>query len=199
MSDKWKELAAKVAKAAPLLGTALGGPVGGAVGGLVSIIAGAFGVSSDEAAKDPQKLIEAIGLDPDAAIKLKEIENNHKLEIEKILLEKFRLELQDLANARARETEIVKTTGAKDLNLYVLAWFFTLGFFASIGWMSWLLLSGRFPADIPQAAIMLFGMLIGCLTSGVSAVVQYFFGSSKSSSDKTKLLAGMKEALAVEK
>ena len=43
---EWKDLAADVAKAAPILGGLLGGPAGAAVGGL---IASALGTSNDPA------------------------------------------------------------------------------------------------------------------------------------------------------
>lgn len=70
----WKELGGKVGKFAPLLGTVLGGPAGGAVGGLV---AAALGTSNT-----PEAIDAAISRDPQAAAKLRELEerNRHDLE-----------------------------------------------------------------------------------------------------------------------
>lgn len=79
-------LASAVKKYAPLVGTALGGPAGGAIGGLVSVVASAFGVDPDQAAADPDILKAAIEKDPAAAVKLKEIESNQTIELQRMIL-----------------------------------------------------------------------------------------------------------------
>lgn len=75
----WKDIAGIVGKAAPLLGGALLGPAG-AVGG--KLIAAALGV--DEA---PDKVAAALQADPQAAIKLAEIEANNKTQLQRMTLE----------------------------------------------------------------------------------------------------------------
>jgi hypothetical protein len=64
----WTDISSAVGKAAPLLGTVLGGPAGGAVGGL---IAAALGT------KDTPEAVSAALANPDAAIKLRQIEVTH--------------------------------------------------------------------------------------------------------------------------
>ena len=113
---KFKEVAKMISKMAPLLGSVLGGPVGGAVGGVVSAIANLFGVDPDEAQNNPSVLVEAIEKDPEAAIKLKELENNLRIELQKLLIEQDKMMLADIAGARQREIEIVKATGHRDIN-----------------------------------------------------------------------------------
>jgi len=84
----WKELGRKVVKiGAPLLGTALGGPGGGALGALV---ASAFGVDTD----DPKELMKALERDPQALVKLKELEFRHKERLEEIALERVKIEVE---------------------------------------------------------------------------------------------------------
>jgi hypothetical protein len=175
----WKDLAATVSKAAPLLGTLVGGPAGGAAGTAVKLIAGALGVE-----ESPQAIEAEIRANPDAYMKLKEIEATHKVEIEKLIIEQERMRLADVSGARSREVEVTKATGKRDINLYVLAWTLVIGFFVLMG----VLICKPLPDDSTGVVFMLFGTLAGSF----GAVVQYFFGSSKSSSEKTALLAGTK-------
>ena len=65
----WKQVGQSVAAAAPALGLALGGPAGGAIG---SLVAAAFGVDST-----PESVSKALVTDPDAAVKLQEIQLRH--------------------------------------------------------------------------------------------------------------------------
>lgn len=185
----WKDVAGTVAKAAPLLGTALGGPVGGAIGGVVSLLASAFGLSPAETT--PDKINSLLQTDPAAAVKLAEIEAANKVELQKIVLEQNRLvlqekqaELQDTANARSREMEVVKATGHVDINLYLLAWTIVLGFFG----LTALLMYIKLPPGQTEVIFMLFGGLV----SGFSTVLGYFFGSSRGSLMKSQVIAGMK-------
>lgn len=67
----WKDLSGIIGKLAPTLGVALGGPAGGAVGALIST---ALGVRST-----PDAVAEAVRTNPDAAIKLAEIQANLQL------------------------------------------------------------------------------------------------------------------------
>ena len=72
-------------------------------------------------------------------------------------------------------------TGAKEWNLYILAWIVVAGFFALCG----ILMKYKLPEGSNDVVFMLFG----ALSTGFGTVLTYFFGSSKSSGDKTKLMA----------
>lgn len=74
----WKDLGQTIADSAPLLGTLLGGPPGAAVG---SLVAGAFGTKAS-----PDELAEAIKRDPEAALKLRQIELDNKAELQRLTL-----------------------------------------------------------------------------------------------------------------
>ena len=53
---------------------------------------------------------------------------------------------------------------------------------------------GKVPAcTVPQFAVFLLGNLFGTLSAGVGAVMQYFFGSSKGSADKSAAIMELKE------
>lgn len=179
----WKGLAARISTAAPLLGTLVGGPVGGAVGTAEKMIAGALGVR-----ETPEAIEAELLANPDAYLKLKELELNNKVELQRLVLEHERLALEhervrlaDVADARGRQIAHEKATGRKDVNLYILAWTVVLGFFSLMA----LLCFHPVPVDSDGVIFMLFG----ALATGFGQVLQYFFGSSKSSVDKTYLMA----------
>ena len=73
----WESIKETVGSIAPLAGTLLGGPAGGAVG---AMLASALGVNNS-----PDAVAEAISADPQAAIKLRQIESQ---------LEQTRLEVR---------------------------------------------------------------------------------------------------------
>jgi drug/metabolite transporter (DMT)-like permease len=50
-----------------------------------------------------------------------------------------------------------------------------------------------FTKDIPDANRNLLSLLVGALIGSVTTIVQYYFGSSKGSSDKDELLRKGKE------
>ena len=182
----WKSLAARVSTAAPLLGTLIGGPAGGAAGTAVKMIAGALGVR-----ETPEAIEAELLANPDAYLKLKELELANKVELQRLALEHERLafeheraRLADVADARDRQIRHERATGKKDTNLYILAWTVVIGFFGLMA----LLCFHALPAGSSDVIFMLFG----ALATGFGQVLQYFFGSSQSSVDKTYLMANSK-------
>lgn len=178
---EWKDVGKVIGKIAPVLGSAMGGP---AIGGLVSIIANAFGVSDPD--PQPDQIMRAIEADPDVAAKLLAIQDNNRVEIERIALQRDQAYLTDRQNARSRQVSSEKVTGKRDINLYALAWLIVAGFFALTGMLCFVTL----PNDSSGVIFMLFGSL----STAFGMVMQYFFGSSKSSADKTKMMEGGKNA-----
>ena len=183
MAFEWKDVASVVGNVAPILGTALGGPAGGAVGGL---IANLLGVDNEADA-----VANAIKADPNIAVKLKEIElEAQRLHYEAIdkarqaELDELKAYIGDVQNARSRQVEHEKATGKTDINFYVLAWVIVLGFFGLIGALMFV--------EIPTKQSEVMFMLFGTLSAGFGAVIQYFFGSSKGSSEKTEHIAKLK-------
>ena len=166
----WKDLASIVGKAAPILGTLLGGPAGGAVGGL---IASALGTGND-----PSEVSAALA-NPDAVIKLREIESRRQVELQSLAVEMAKAELvastADRASAREREAKTGDTFTPRSLALLV-----TLGFFGVLGY---LLAAGK-PAQGGDALLV----MLGSLGAAWTAIVAYYFGSSAGSAAKTELL-----------
>ena len=68
-----------------------------------------------------------------------------------------------------------------DRNKVLIAWITVIGFFAVIAFIM------AEKSKVDKDVVFLF---LGALITRVSQVYDYFFGSSKSSDDKTKIIAG---------
>lgn len=175
---EWGKVADVVKKYAPVLGNVVGNfvPGAGAIGTGVSLIASAFGVE-----EDPDQIYEAIKADPEAALKLKQIETDNQQALANIALTQEEARLQDVQSARQRQVEHEKTTGKTDINLYVLAWIVVVLFFALTGTLMFV--------TMPDKNIGPVNQLFGAMATGFGCVLQYFFGSSKGSQAKTDQIA----------
>ena len=173
---EWGKVVNTISGAAPLLGS-LFGPAGTAVGTVagagIKLIATALGVAPTKEA-----IAEAIVTDPNALIKLKELELNAKVELQKLSVQQLGMELADVQSARQMNVDITKATGKRDANLYILMWLIVSGFFITLITMQ------IFPATTNPNAALLFGTL----AAAFGAVVQYNFGTNRSSENKTQMI-----------
>jgi hypothetical protein len=148
---------------APALATAVAGPLGGAA---VSAIAGKFGV-----ADSVEAVAKAIAGDPDAALKLAEID-----------LKQFELENADRASAREMQIAALQQEDwfAKNfLYIFTSVWsIFAMVYFAFVTF-------GTVADSGIRMADTILGVLIGTVLTGF---FNFFFGSSKGSKDKTDAL-----------
>jgi len=174
MEFKWQELVRTVA---PCIGTVLSGGnplVGMGIKAVSNALLGKPDGSEDEISEALQNA------SAEDLLKLKNADNTFKLEMAKVGLDEKKLAFEDTSDARSRQVKHEKVTGKSDVNLYTLAWTVVAGFFGLMG----LLCFKALPADSNGVIFMLFGSL----STGFGQVLSYFFGSSKSSADKTVLL-----------
>lgn len=175
----WKDVAGAVGKAAPLVGTLLGGPAGAAVGGLVAAALGS-GPAPDDVA-------QALATNPDAAVKLRQIEADHAEHLQALAVQAetarlaadtdaLRIAAADRDSARGREVKAADTITPRALALLV-----TAGFFGALGW---LLVEGK-----PQAGGDALLVMLGALGTAWTAIVSYYFGSSAGSARKDEIAA----------
>ena len=182
---EWTAISKMIADLAPSILTAAGSfvPGGAMIGGVAGdLLKKAFGTA------EPDKLAAAIAADPEAAMKLRMMEIQFQLEEKKLDLEETRSYLADVQSARAREVEIVKATGSRDVHLYILAWVMVSGFFALLGCLLFV--------TIPNDQSGVVSMLFGALSAGFGSVIGYFFGSSKGSADKAASISQTASLLA---
>lgn len=167
----WKSVGSAVADAAPLLGAALGGPAGGLVGGLVALALGAD--------KDPEAVTRALQANPDAMVKLREVEASMRKDLLDFQARQQAQELANVQGARGREVQLARAGHGAAWATSAVALTVTAGFFVMLSQV----LDG--PAKTSDAALL----LLGSLGTAFGAVVNYYLGSSLGSSRKTDLLA----------
>jgi len=175
----WKSIGSKILEYAPEIGSALINPVGAVSGLAIKALSDVLGVSEGDLT--PEKAAALISADPEIALKAKIADNDFIIKKRDQEIKGLQVKLQDVASARTRETEIVRITGKKDINLYVLAWFVVAGFFVLVGLLCF--------HTLPLGSTSVVFMLFGALATGFGQVLQYFFGSSASSQAKTNLMA----------
>ena len=145
---------------APAVATVVGGPLGGLA---ITALASKFGVADDVAA-----VAKAIAGDPEAATKLAELD-----------LRQFQAESADRDSARQREAAVAAAGGSSLAQLVVpiLALGTVSLTFVFIGILLFKVI------DTAQQQLVIFAL--GYATAAAQQVLSYYFGSSKSSQDKT--------------
>jgi hypothetical protein len=171
MNHHLQNLTQKIARAAPLLGSAFAGPGGAAIG---TILAAKFGGD----AQDPKALHALINNDPDAASKLKQIEGDHEVALQRLHLQAVTQEQQavlaDRSSARQREVVISKGSKAdRDYSLLFLAYAVTGGFF--------LALAGLYFCTIPEGNQQIVLGAVSSMATIWIGVMAYYYGSSMGS------------------
>ena len=161
-------LAGLLKNVAPGLATVVAGPLGGMA---VKAIAEKLGVEDTVEA-----VTQAVQADPEAALKLAEID-----------LKQFEAEVKDRDGARAMQIVALQQDDwfAKNfLYIFTSVWsIFAMAYFSFVTF-------GTVPEGGVRMADTILGVLIGTVLTGF---FNFFFGSSKSSKDKTDaLMKGMK-------
>jgi hypothetical protein len=145
---------------APTLATAAMGPAGGAV---LSLIAGKLGVADTVA-----EVTAALSADPLAGKKMRELD-----------LEYAQMDKEDRDSARTREVEMAKAGAGHFAQLVVPI--LALGTVALTFVFIGILVFKKI--DNEQQQLVIFAL--GYATAAAQQVLSYYFGSSKSSQDKT--------------
>src|SRR3990167_9424892 len=176
---------------AGLIGNVIEMTPAGAAGKIaLGLVKGALGIQSD----DPAVLEKALANDPEAAARILQAQMDNEVDLKTLQLEFAKLDVErerlgleehkvhqvDRAGAREREMEITKVTGHRDLNMLVLSWVVVGGFFGLLGILIFQPLAPGSEGYINQ--------LFGALTAGFGAVLNYFFGSSKSDVESREMI-----------
>jgi len=173
-SDRSRDLSkikSLLGRTAPELARALGGPLAGAA---TSILARRL-LGAEEAA--PADLIDVLEpADPETLAKLRLAELDFEGALLEAGVEHARIDAGDRASARAREVSL-KDRVPGFLAILVLAGFFGV-------------LAVMMRAGIPEGAATEFSIMLGALATMAASIMNYYFGSSASSREKTHLLEG---------
>lgn len=180
----WKDVSNAVGSAAPILGGLLGGPAGAAVGSLVSA---ALGTDNT-----PDAVNKAILASPDAALKLAELQENAKVQLQQLAVtaEQNRL-ANELAvyQAEVSDRDSARQLAAKQPRDWVRP---TITFALLAGSMCVMLyiLSGRSESVLKDSnSFGLIGILVGYLFGELKQATAFWFGQTKESSVQSATIA----------
>ena len=176
MSFDWK---ATLATVAPTIATALGGPVAG-IAANVALKALNLEPSGNPVA-DNETLSNVLSAgvgDPELLSKLRKAEADFKIELKRLDVDLERIHAGDRADARG-------LAKAKGLHVQaVLSAVFVVGYFGIFA----LLLQQFFgdnPVVLSKEALTIISLLLGVMTAAVKDIMQFWFGSSAGSKEKT--------------
>lgn len=168
---EWKDLATTVGKAAPMLGTLIGGPAGAAVG---SLIASALGTQAT-----PDAVESIIASNPDALVKLREIEANRSIRFQELIAEQAKAEIQ--AEVADRDSARKMQTAQPSRMPAILTIGVAAGFLATLAALFWL----PIPAENRDTIVYMCGQL----AAAFAACLAFWVGTTRQSENKTHLLA----------
>lgn len=157
------------ASVAPTLARALGGPLAGAA--VSAVTKAVFGAeTADEGALD----VAFAGATPDQILALKKADADFQATLAKAAVDAEKIAADDRANARAREIARGDHTPAVMGALIISGFFVVLAVLAT--------------HRLPEGMETEFSILLGALATMTAAVVNYYFGSSAGSREKTRLM-----------
>ena len=154
---------------APGLATMVAGPLGGAA---VSAIAKKLGVEDTLEA-----VTKAVQNDPDAALKLREID-----------LKEIELANKDRDSARNREAQIAMSEHAPLINKIV-----TPALALGVTGLSFVLFAILIFVEVKPEAKDILIYILGVLSAAVTQILSYYFGSSQGSKDKSDEIKALKK------
>jgi len=160
----WKSIVKSIA---PVLGTALGGPMAGAA---IKMLSSKLLGNEDGTEAELEQFISTAS--PDQLLQIKQIDNEFELSMKALDVDIFKIEQEGRANAR---------TNHKDHFMPALLCLL-LTFMVAGG--SYMLMTTEIPEKNANIIYMVFGQVLTAWAGSIA----YWVGTTKSSSDKSKLL-----------
>ena len=170
----WKKV---IGSLAPTIGTMLGGPLAG--GAMKALADGLLGedVPEDKLEQELEKAIT--NASPETLARIKEIDANYKLEIERLKLKPEELVYSDKHSARDMQKENKSNVPA------LLAFLLTFGFFGC--------LTALFYVEIPEANKPIVYSMLGMLGTVWLGAMQFWHGTTKGSADKNLMFEKLQQ------
>lgn len=159
---EWKKVLGSIA---PTLATALGGPLAGTA---TKFIADKF--LGNETASDDEIQQAILGATPAQLAELKKIDKEFKLEMERLNVDVFRLEVADKDSARQNNKDSRMPATLSIMLTFVVA----------------VLMYALFIIEPPSGAKEALLLLLGVVIKEWSNSMHYWFGTTRGSSDKNK-------------
>lgn len=179
----WSDVGNIVGRAAPIVGTLLGGPAGAAVGALV---ASALNVPSD-----PDSVSVALAGNPEAMVRVQELQLNARVELEKLAVQAETIRLQAAGAqyaAEAADRDSARQLAARQPNDVVrpVLTFVMLG--GSLFIVVAVLLGWALEAIKDVNAALTVGMVVGAWLTMTKEVMGFYFGMTKESQKQNAIV-----------
>jgi hypothetical protein len=171
MSLDWKQIVKTVA---PALGSALGGPAAGIA---TKFLADKFLGNSNATEQDIAQAIQSAT--PEQLIKIKELDNDFKLEMRAYDSDDYKTEVDDRVNARNKVLEELKN-GYRDYTPTIITIIVYFGLFCFI----YLLIVHDIDSDVRDILYLAMGFIL----NEVKSINAFHFGSTASSRMKDLML-----------
>lgn len=172
-------------KVLPILGAAATGGVPALVAAAAAAVSGALG--APVAASGAAISAAVAGATPEQLLALKTAENQFQLDMQKLKGDQAfaadNLEFQDVAGARARDVDLMKTTGHTNKRANIMLGFVVLGLVALVTMMAVMHIS----ADTALGGVVF--MLIGKLIANWDSAFSFEFGTTRSSKTKDETIS----------
>ncbi|MFA9499902.1 hypothetical protein ACERCG_05660 [Mannheimia sp. E30BD] len=169
----WKEVSKSVGKVAAGIAPLLTGPVGIAFS-VGSLIAEALGTDNN-----PEAIVKALKTDPQAALKLQEMQLKHAEFFEQSRLQQLNIDAE-MEKARLADLQQARSTHKGHFMPPLL----TLILFLTIAGT----IFGLMNFQVPEANQEVVYLLIGSVTTAFTQAFAYWLGSSRGSAEKQAML-----------
>lgn len=179
----WSDIGSIVGRAAPIVGTLLGGPAGAAVGALVA--------SALNVPNDPDAVNVALASNPDAMVRVQELQLTARVELEKLAVQAETVRLQAAGAqyaAEAADRDSARQLAAKQPNDMVrpALTFVMLG--GSLFVVVAVLIGWATEAIKDPVASLTIGMVLGLWLGMTKEVMGFWFGMTKESQKQNAIV-----------
>jgi len=180
---KWSDIGSMVGKAAPLVGTLLGGPAGATVG---SLVAAALNVNSD-----PESVNAALVGNPDALIRIQELQVNAKIQLQQlaVTLETTRIQAEGAQySAEAADRDSARKLAASQPNDLVRPTLTMITLGGSLFIVVAILMGWANEAITNVTAALTVGTVLGLWLGMTKEVMGFWFGMTKESQKQNAIV-----------
>lgn len=179
----WSDIGNIIGKSAPVVGTLIGGPAGAAVGALVANVLGVR--------NDPESVNAALATDPDALVRIQELQVNAKVELQRIAAQVTMLGIQAEGAqyaAEAADRDSARQLASKQPNDMIRPTLTMVVLGGSLFIVAGVLLGWATEVIKDPTAALTVGTVVGVWLGMTKDVMGFWFGMTKESQKQNAIV-----------